>query len=352
MGVRRQSAAGEGGHEARDLADQAVEFQVLKLLLQSFTIHRAQLQNRLLGQGDVDEDFSEMAGEVGVVAIGAELSLQCALQGTTTGLGPLGFHFLQHAVHAVEVFVFLEQIDGRLGANPPHARDVVGAVAGEGLEVHHLVGHHAQLGHHAGFIDQGRSAALGIRSAPHVEHGNVPLVIHQLEQIPIPAENAHAPARGGSTVGQGSQHVIGFVSRCQAERKFQAFAQDRLQLIQVLEEHLRSHIAMGFVVGIGLMAEGGFSGVEGDGHPFRFQAFAVVEQGFEKAVGHAGRPAVFRGQSTLTAFAEGIETAKGQGVAVHKQQQGFLEGFRHGFGQVGSRSVALLRPRRKVDEYL
>ena len=236
-----------------------------------------------------------MAGEVGIVAIGAELSLESTLHGTATGFGTFGFNLLQHAINTVEVVVFLEKIDGRLGADPLHARDVVGAVAGESLEVHHLVGHHAELGHHAGFIDQGRSAALGVGSAPHVEHGDVPLVIHQLEQIPIPAEDAYAPARGGSTVGQGSQHVIGFVSRSQAEGELQAFAQDRLQLIQVLKEHLRGHIPMGLVVGIGLMAEGGLSGVEGDRHSFRFQAFAVVEQGFEKAIGHAGRPAVFCG---------------------------------------------------------
>jgi len=180
------------------------------------------------------------------------------------------------------------------------------------------------------------------------------LVIHQLEQIPIPAENANAPARGGCTIGKGPQHVIGLVSRRQAEGKFQTFAQDRLQLIQVLEEHLGSHIPMGFVVGIGLMSKGGLSGVESDRHPLWLETFAVVEKGFEKAISHAGRSAIFRGQSTLTSLAEGIETAKGQGVAIHQQQQGFFGGLRHGFGRSdldqsrffahGGRSINTLEP--------
>ena len=69
---------------------------------------------------------------------------------------------------------------------------------------------------------------------------------------------------------------------------------------------------MGFVVGICLMAEGGFSRIEGDRHTVGLQPFAVIEQGLEESIGHARRNSIFCGQPTLTAFAEGVKTAERQ----------------------------------------
>ena len=100
-------------------------------------------------------------------------------------------------------------------------------------------------------------------------------------------------------------------------------------MIQILEEHLRGHVTVGLVVGIRLVAEGGFRRVEGDGHTLGFQGFACVQKGLEEAVGDAGGAAVLGGQPPFAAFAEGVETAEGQGMAVHKQQQGLGGGLRH-----------------------
>ena len=165
------------------------------------------------------------------------------------------------------------------------------------------------------------------------------MIIHQLEQIPVSGEDAHAPALISGTVGQGAEHIIGFVTRCEAERQLQLIAQDLLQLLQVLKEHLRSDIAVGLVVGISLMAEGRLGGVEGDGHALWLERFARVQQRFEEPVGDAGRAPVLGGQAPFASLAEGIEAAKRQGMAVHKQQQGLWSGLRHGrSGGNGSQS--------------
>ena len=44
--------------------------------------------------------------------------------------------------------------------------------------------------------------------------------------------------------------------------------EDLLQLLEVLEEHLRRHIPMGFVVGVSFVAKSGLGRVEGDGNSF------------------------------------------------------------------------------------
>ena len=88
--------------------------------------------------------------------------------------------------------------------------------------------------------------------------------------------------------------------------------QNLLELLKVLEEVSGCDVAMSFVVGICLMAKGGFSRIEGDRHTVGLQPFAVIEQSLEKSIGHARWNSIFGGQSTLTAFAEGIKTAERQ----------------------------------------
>ena len=86
---------------------------------------------------------------------------------------------------------------------------------------------------------------------------------------------------------------------------------------------------MCLVVRIRDMPEGGLSGVEGDGDPLGGQASTDVQQGFEEAVGDAGRSTVLGGQTPFTSLAEGVEAAEGQRVAVHEQQQGLVGGLGH-----------------------
>ena len=112
-------------------------------------------------------------------------------------------------------------------------------------------------------------------------------------------------------------------------------AQDCLELVEVLKEHVRRHVTVGLVIGISLVTERGLCRVEGDGDPLGFQGLAGVEERLQEAVGDAGRPAIVRGQTAFPAFAEGVETAEGQGVAVHKQKEGLFNSLWHGWGSDG-----------------
>ena len=127
--------------------------------------------------------------------------------------------------------------------------------------------------------------------------------------------------------------------------------EDLLQLFEVLEEHLRGHIPVGLVVGVSLVAKGGLGCVEGNGNAFRLQGFAVVQQGFEKAVGHAGGPAVFGGQTPFATLAEGVKTAECQGMAIHKQQKGLGGGLRHDGVENVVGSIARVCPWGQIDEH-
>ena len=54
--------------------------------------------------------------------------------------------------------------------------------------------------------------------------------------------------------------------------------QDQLKLVEILEEHLRGNIPVGLVVRVGLMAEGGFRGIEGNAHPLGVETLARIQQ--------------------------------------------------------------------------
>lgn len=65
-------------------------------------------------------------------------------------LGAQGPLLLVHSVvDPLQRAVGLQQGDGRFRAHAAHPRDVVGTVASEGLEVHHILRGNAQLLHHA-----------------------------------------------------------------------------------------------------------------------------------------------------------------------------------------------------------
>ena len=227
-----------------------------------------------------------------------------------------------------------EQVDRRLRAHAAHARDVVAAVAGEGLEVHHLLRRHPQLGDHPLAPHLQRPAALGIGSAAHIKDGDVAHVVDQLEQVAVAREDAHPPAAIGRPVGQGAEHVVGLVARRQAEGDVEALLQDPLQVGHILEEVLRRFIAMGLVGRIGLVAEGGFGRVEGHHQSLGPEPLAVVEQGLEEAVGHRGGHALLGAQAAIAPLAEGVEAAERQRVAIDQQQQG-LGAVGHGAGSAG-----------------
>ena len=279
---------------------------------QQFALHRPQAQPRLGVEGHIQVDGRQLAREEGVVAAGFQLVAQAAA------------HLPQGPIDAVEVAVVVEQRNRGLGTDAPHAGDVVGAVAGEGLEVDHVLRRHPQLGDHSLAVDLGGAAGAGIGAAAHIENGDIALVIHQLEQIAVAGEDANAPAPLGRPLGQGAEHVVGLVAGSQAERQVEGVGQDRLQVGQIREEMLRGFLAVGLVVGVRHVAEGGLVGVEGHHHTGWGKAAAVVQQRPQEAIGHAGGDALLGAQPTIAALAERIEAAKGQGMAIDQQQQRFV----------------------------
>ena len=189
----RCARGGEGDGETVHLPQQAVEFQILQAAAESGGIHGRQRQPGFLRQRDVHQDFRQLAGEISVVPIAAQLSLQGSLDRTAAGLRTFRFHLGEGHVDGIEIAVLLQQVDGGFGSHPTNAGDVVGAVAGEGLQVHHLLRHHPELADHTLLIDQRRAAVLGVRAASHVQNGDVPLVVHQLEQVAVAGEDPHPP---------------------------------------------------------------------------------------------------------------------------------------------------------------
>ena len=329
MAIGGQPTRGEGGHEGGNLAHQAVELQGLEPFGETVAIHWPQFKHGLLRQGDIHEDLGQLTGEIGVVAVMAELALERTLDRAAAGFGPFLLHFGQHPVHRIQVSVLLQEVDGGLGTDPLHTRDVVGAVTGQGLEVDDRSRCDAELGDDAFFLNQRRAAAPGIGTTTHVHHSDVAGVIHELKQVAVAAEDADTPACIGGSIGQGAKHVIRFKAGGETEGQLQLFPQNLLQLVEVLEEDLRRHISVRFVIGVCFVPKGWLRRVEGDGHPLRGEGFAVVEQGFEKAVGHARGDAVLGGKPPFASLAEGVEAAEGQRVAVHQQQQGFVVGGAH-----------------------
>ena len=324
-----------------------MEFELLEAAGEDRAVHGAQRQAGLLGQGDVDQDLGEHARAIGVVPALAQLLQQGALEHLLwiLGLGPGLLQLLQRCVDAVHVVVGGQQVDGGLGPDTAHAWDVVGAVAGERLEVDHLLGRHAQLGEHPLAAHLGRAAVLRVGAATHVEHGDVTLVVDQLEQVAVAREDAHPPALVRGPIGQGAEHVVGLVAGGHCQGDVETLGQDPLQVGQILEKLFRRLVAVRLVGRVGLVAEGGLGRVEGHHQAIGLQPLAVVEQGLEEAVGDAGGDPCLGAQAAIAPLGEGVVAAEGQRMAVDQQQQGLGagghdfrgHGFRgHGFGRQGS----------------
>ena len=158
LGIGCKAPLREGGHEAVDLAQQAVQFKILEPSAETIAVHCFQRQAGFLRQRNVHQDFGKLAGEVRVVAVVAQLGLECTFDGATTGFRAFCLHLLQRRVDGIQIDVLLQQIDRRLRAHALDAGNVVGAVSGEGLEVHDLVRHHTELGQHTFLTDQRWSA--------------------------------------------------------------------------------------------------------------------------------------------------------------------------------------------------
>ena len=342
IGGDAQGLSREQAREVGDLPHQAEQLKFLEVPRQGFAVHCAEFEPRLAGQGNIQQDLGEHAGAEGVLPFGGQLLANRALQGSLGGLRAL--QGVEGGIDPLQTAVLLQEVDGGLGTNPLHPRDVVGTVAGERLEINNILRGNAELGDHAFAADLHRAAVLGVGTTPHVEHGDVALVVHQLEQIPVAGKDAYPPASIGGPVCKGAEHIVGFVAGGQAEGEVEGLGEDPLQIAEVLEEVFRGFLAVGLVGRIGLVAEGGFGGIEGDHHALGVESAAVVEQGLEEPIGHAGGDPRLGAQPAIAALGEGIETAEGQGVAIHQEQQG-LGATSRSCGAAAVREVPIGCPR-------
>ena len=214
------------------------------------------------------------------------------------------------------MFEGLEQADGGLRTHALDAGDVVGGIAGKRFEIDHLFRGDAELGDHPVAANVRGPAVFGIGAPSHVQHGDIAVVVDELKQIPVAGEDSHPPALVGRPGGQGAEHVVGLIARRHAERNVEGVFEDGLQVGQVCKEVLRGRVAVGLVGLVGHVPEGGLCRVKGNHHPLGGQALAVVEQGFEKAIGDRGGHALLGAQPPFTAFGKGVKTPKGEGMAV------------------------------------
>ena len=313
--------------KGRHLAAQAEQLQLLQACGQRVAVHAAEFQPRLARKWDVHQDFGQHPRAVGAGSVGGELAHESPLQHAlgVLGLGAAFLQLIESGIDAVEVGMGLQQRDGRLRTDAFHTRNVVRTVAGERLEVHHLFRGDPQLADHLFAADVHRAAVLGVRSAAHIQNGDVALIVHQLKQVAIAGEDAHPPAGVGGTVGQGAEDIVGFVAGSHAQRDVEPLLQQALKIAQIGKEVLGCFIAMGLVRLIRLVAECGLGRVEGDHHALGLEPAAVVKQRFEEAIRHRRGHTLLGAQPPIAAFAEGIKAAKGQRVAIDQQQQRFAQ---------------------------
>ena len=137
-----------------------------------------------------------------------------------------------------------------------------------------------QFAEHPSFIDQAGTTVFGVRSTTHIEHGNVALIINQLKEVTVAGEDAYTPTISARLVGEGAEHIIGFIARGKAKGKLQVVFKDLLQLFEVLEKDVWRNITIGLVVDICLMAEGWLSCIKGDHNPLWAKTLAVVQECF------------------------------------------------------------------------
>ncbi len=98
-----------------------------------------------------------------------------------------------------EVAILLDQQGGSLDSDAGHARNVIDAVAAQGLHVDHLVWRHAE------FFEHFRCADFAVLD--RIEHAD--LIVDQLHQVLVRRDDRHARALGGSLPCIGGDEIVG-----------------------------------------------------------------------------------------------------------------------------------------------
>ena len=212
--------------------------------------------------------------------------------------------------HAVERAVLANPLGGGFRADLLDTGHVVHGVAHQGQVVHDAVGRHAKLGQHAHGVQA--LVAHGVDEADFVGH--------QLRQVLVAGGDDDVVPRFGCYLGQGANGVIGLNARHRENRP----AEQANHLVN--ERNLRTQLvghgrALGFVLGVPSVAEGGAGGIEHTGGMGARKAVAqLLEHGHHAMHGASG---LAFGPAQV---GHGMKGAVEVAAAIDKQQGGIRVG--------------------------
>ena len=203
----------------------------------------------------------------------------------------LGVDIRQAAVQCVYVAVLLHQGHGGLFPYPRHAGNVVRSVAHQGLQVDHVDGVEAVL------LPEGlRGHILGgglAHAGGHQLH--LGAVGDQLEAVLVAGDDDAVPPRRLAFAADGADEVVGLVPR----QFIAGHGHGRKHLLHHRQLHgqLRGHgLALGLVIRIRPVAEGGLPAVEGDAQGLRVFLVQQALEGGDEAVYRVGIQPIPGGQ--------------------------------------------------------
>ena len=212
-----------------------------------------------------------------------------------------------------QVTVFLEPLDGGLGAAAGDAGDIVDAVADQGQVVDDALRRHAEFGDHPFPVQ-----AL---VAHGIDQGNV--LVHQLRQVLVAGGDEGRQALGGGAGRQGADDVVGLDRRHRQQRQAQG-ADHGVEGLDLLPQVVRHGRAMGLVVGVEIVAKGLARGVEDHRHQVRLVVLPQLAQHVDHA--HQGAGGLPFGVGQL---GQGVIGAEEVGGGVDEDQG---KGLGHGGG--------------------
>ena len=248
-------------------------------------------------------------------------------------LAPLGLPDLARPPQQrLQIAIVVDELGRRLDADARHARHVVDRIAGQGLDLDHLVGSHAELLHHLGGAD------LPVLQA--VEHDHA--VLDELHQVLVRGDDRHPGAGLAGEPGIGRDDVVGLVALDLDDRQVEGAGglADERELRHQLRRRVRP---VGLVFGIDVVAEAPGAVVEDAGDAVRVGAVDELEQHAAETHHRIDRRAVAARHRR-----QGVEGAEDEpGTVDQGDVSGGVGHDRHSSGSTGT-FERLRRPSRSV----
>ena len=222
------------------------------------------------------------------------------------GLDALVVDVLVHTLQRTEV---LHQRQSGLFTDAPHARDIIGGVAHQALDLNELLGFDAVF-----FADgihiHGHSLAAAQHGGGQQYGGGV---AYQLQAVAVSRGKEAVIPPGGTGGGQRAKDIIRFPA-FGGDGAVAKVCQQLLEHRHLLGQLLGHTVAGGFVAIVHFVAEGRSLEVKGHGHLVRLALLEQREQDIQKAKNGVGVPSVLGGQQL-----DAKKGAVGNAVAVNDQ---------------------------------